>query len=103
MAPTSPARAPSDLCPLLLRDHRPTSSLGPERSMTNLSIHLVLLLVMPPLLLGVINKTKAFFGGRVGPPLLQPYRDIARLMRKGLVLSHTTTLIFRAAPVVTLV
>lgn len=71
--------------------------------MTNLAVHLGLLLLMPPLLLGVINKTKAFFGGRVGPPLLQPYRDLARLMRKGLVLSHTTTLIFRAAPLVSLV
>ncbi len=70
--------------------------------MTHSAIHLVLLLGMPPLLLGVINKTKAFFGGRVGPPLLQPYRDIARLMRKELVLSRTTTLIFRLAPVVTL-
>jgi formate hydrogenlyase subunit 4 len=71
--------------------------------MINLAIHVALLLVMPPLLLGVINKTKAFFGGRVGPPLLQPYRDLGRLMRKGLVLSRTTTMIFRAAPVVTLV
>lgn len=65
-------------------------------------IHLVLLLVFPPLLLGVINKTKAFFGGRVGPPLLQPYRDLARLMQKGLVFSTTTTWVFRAAPLVTL-
>ncbi len=71
--------------------------------MTNLAIHLALLLVMPPLLLGVINKTKAFFGGRRGPPVLQLYWDLARLMRKGLVFSHTTTMIFRAAPVVTLV
>jgi formate hydrogenlyase subunit 4 len=71
--------------------------------MMNLAVHLVLLLVFPPFLLGVVNKTKAFFGGRVGPPLLQPYRDLARLMRKGLVLSHTTTLIFRAAPLVSLV
>lgn len=71
--------------------------------MTTLAVHLVLLFVFPPFLLGVIAKTKAFFGGRVGPPLLQPYRDLARLMRKSLVLSHTTTLLFRAAPVVSLV
>jgi len=71
--------------------------------MTNVVVHLALLLAMPPLLLGVINKTKAFFGGRRGPPLLQPYRDLNRLMRKGLVLSRTTTLIFRAAPIVSLV
>jgi formate hydrogenlyase subunit 4 len=63
-------------------------------------IHVVLLLVMPPLLLGVINKTKAWFAGRNGPPLLQPYFDIAKLMRKGMVLSTTTTWIFRAAPAI---
>ena len=36
-------------------------------------IHLLLLITLPPLLLGVINKTKAAFAGRDGPPLLQPY------------------------------
>ncbi|MBI4805888.1 MAG: NADH-quinone oxidoreductase subunit H [Desulfovibrio sp.] len=65
-------------------------------------IHVILLLVMPPLLIGVINKTKAWFGGRVGPPLLQLYYDIFKLMRKSMVLSDTTTWIFVAAPLVTL-
>jgi formate hydrogenlyase subunit 4 len=66
-------------------------------------IHVLLLLLMPPLLPGVINKTKAWFGGRVGPPLLQLYYDIFKLMRKGMVLSSTTTWIFVAGPVITLV
>ena len=66
-------------------------------------IHVGLLLVMPPLLLGIINRTKAIFAGRSGPPLLQLYYDLAKLMRKGLVLSRTTTWIFIAGPVVTLV
>src|SRR3954471_4812859 len=66
-------------------------------------IHCLLLLVMPPLLLGVINKVKALFAGRVGPPLLQPYYDLARLFRKGSVFSTTTTWVFRAGPVVGLV
>lgn len=70
--------------------------------MIQLMIHLVLLLVFPPLLLGVINKTKAFCAGRVGPPLLQPYHDLIKLMRKDMVISHTTTWIFMAGPVVTL-
>jgi formate hydrogenlyase subunit 4 len=56
---------------------------------------------MPPLLLGVINRTKAVFAGRVGPPLLQAYYDIAKLLRKGMVLSSTTTWVFVAGPVVT--
>ena len=71
--------------------------------MIDILLHSILLLIMPPLLLGVINKTKAWFGGRIGPPLLQPYYDIIKLMRKGMVFSTTTTWIFRVAPIVTLV
>jgi formate hydrogenlyase subunit 4 len=71
--------------------------------MIDTALHIVILLAMPPLLLGVINKTKAFFAGRAGPPLLQPYRDLARLMKKGMVISTTTTWIFRMAPIVALV
>lgn len=70
--------------------------------MTDLAIHITLLLLMPPLLLGVINRTKAFFAGRSGAPLLQPYYDLARLFRKGMVFSGTTSWIFRAGPTVTL-
>jgi formate hydrogenlyase subunit 4 len=68
----------------------------------NLIVNLALLLLMPPLLLGVINKTKAAFAGRVGPPLLQSYYDLMRLMRKEMVISTTTTWMFQAGPIVTL-
>lgn len=71
-------------------------------SAMNTSIHVLLLLFMPPLLLGVINKTKALFGGRKGPPLLQLYYDIIKLLRKGTVFSDTTTWIFIAGPVISL-
>ena len=57
-------------------------------------------LLLAPLLPGVISRTKAFFAGRVGPPLLQPYFDLAKLLRKGAVYSETTTWLFRAGPVV---
>jgi formate hydrogenlyase subunit 4 len=66
-----------------------------------LLVHYAMLLFFPPLLLGVINKTKAWFAGRQGPPLLQPYYDLLRLFRKGMVVSSTTTWLFRAGPVVT--
>lgn len=65
-------------------------------------IHILLLMLMPPLLLGVIAKTKALFAGRAGPSLWQPYYNIAKLMRKGFVISRVTTWVFRAGPVVTL-
>lgn len=57
---------------------------------------------MPLLLLGVINKTKAAFAGRVGPPLLQGYYDVIKLLKKGSVFSRTTTWLFKAGPVVAL-
>jgi formate hydrogenlyase subunit 4 len=52
-----------------------------------------------PFLLGVINRTKAIFAGRKGQPLLQPYYDVIRLLRKGAVYSTTTSWIFRTGPV----
>jgi formate hydrogenlyase subunit 4 len=59
-------------------------------------------LALPPLLLSIIVKTKAWFAGRVGPPWLQPYYDLAKLIRKGAVYSRTTTWVFRAGPLVNL-
>lgn len=53
-----------------------------------------------PAMFGVINKTKAWFGGRKGAPVLQPYFDIIKLLKKGSVYSVTSTWIFRAGPVV---
>src|SRR5215472_2623028 len=47
-----------------------------------LALHLALLLVVPPLLLGVIQKTKAWFAGRSGAPLLQPYFDLLSCSRR---------------------
>lgn len=66
------------------------------------AIHVLLVLLMPPLLLGVVNKTKAAFAGRRGPPLLQPYLDLAKLVRKGMVISTGTTGVFLAGPAITL-
>lgn len=67
-----------------------------------LLLHLAVILVFSPILLGVIGKTKAMFAGRRGPPLFQPYFDMAKLFHKGRVYSVTTTWIFRAAPMVSL-
>jgi formate hydrogenlyase subunit 4 len=69
-------------------------------SSVDLIAHGALVLVLPPLLLGVITKTKAAFAGRVGAPFLQPYHDIIKLLRKGSVFSRTTTWVFQAGPVV---
>ncbi len=59
-----------------------------------------LLLLLPPLLLGVVNRVKAIAAGRKGPPILQLYFDLAKLLQKGAVYSRTTTWVFRAGPAV---
>ena len=64
------------------------------------TLPLLLAMVLAPLLQGVINRTKAVAAGRVGQPLLQPYHDLLKLLRKGAVYSRTTTWVFRAGPVV---
>ncbi|MBT0665813.1 NADH-quinone oxidoreductase subunit H [Geobacter pelophilus] len=69
---------------------------------TNVFIHAMLAILLPPLLIGVIARTKALCAGRSGAPLLQPYYDIARLWNKGSVFSSTTTWVFRAGPLVSL-
>lgn len=62
----------------------------------------LLALVLSPLLWGVINRTKAIFAGRNGPPLLQLYYDMRKLLAKGAVYSTVTTWVFRAGPIVSL-
>jgi formate hydrogenlyase subunit 4 len=69
----------------------------------NTAIQIVVVLLLPPLLQGVIGKTKALFAGRMGPPFLQQYYDLFKLFQKDSVFSTTTTWIFRAGPVVALV
>jgi formate hydrogenlyase subunit 4 len=63
-------------------------------------VNILLSLALSPLLVGVINRTKAIFAGRKGQPLLQLYYDLFRLLNKGAVYSRTTTWVFRAGPVV---
>ncbi|MCC6525389.1 MAG: NADH-quinone oxidoreductase subunit H [Polyangiaceae bacterium] len=65
-------------------------------------VHVLLVLALPPLLLGIANRVKALFAGRRGPPVLQLYFDLAKLARKSTVQSRTTSFVFRAGPVVAL-
>ena len=61
-----------------------------------------LALILAPLLPGIINRVKAKFAGRHGKPVLQTYYDIAKLLRKGEVISCTSTWTFAVAPSVAL-
>jgi formate hydrogenlyase subunit 4 len=53
----------------------------------DLLLRLPVWLLLAPLVPGIINKVKAWVAGRRGPPVLQLYYDLAKLWRKGVVLS----------------
>jgi formate hydrogenlyase subunit 4 len=57
-----------------------------------------LVLALAPLLVGFVRKVKARLVLRQGPPLLQPYRDLLRLLRKEVVLAENASWLFRAIP-----
>ena len=58
--------------------------------------------ILAPLLLGIVNQTKAFFAGRRGPGLFRLYFDLAKLVRKSCPRSSTSTWIFDLAPAISL-
>ena len=59
---------------------------------------MLLVLALAPLLVGFVRKVKARLLRRQGPPLIQPYRDIIRLVRKDVVLANSASWLFRAIP-----
>ena len=56
------------------------------------------LLALAPLLRGAISKMMAAFQNRQGPPLLQGYYDLAKLLRKEPVRSDVSCWVFVAGP-----
>jgi formate hydrogenlyase subunit 4 len=61
---------------------------------------MLLVLLLAPLLTGVVWRVKARLQRRIGPPLLQPYRELWRLQRKEVVLADNASWLFRSAPYV---
>jgi formate hydrogenlyase subunit 4 len=59
---------------------------------------MALVLLLAPLLTGFVRKVKARLLRRRGPPLIQPYRDLLRLMRKEVVLADNASWLFRVTP-----
>ena len=56
------------------------------------------ILALSPLLKGVIKKAKAVLQTRQGPPLLQGYYDLAKLLRKEPVRSQKASWVYVAGP-----
>jgi formate hydrogenlyase subunit 4 len=61
-------------------------------------LHAAGMLAVAPLLKTVIKKMKARLQNRQGPPLLQGYYDLAKLLRKDPVRSETASWVYVAGP-----
>ncbi len=61
-------------------------------------LQLALVLVLAPWLTGLTRTFKSRLMRRVGPPPLQPYRDLVKLLRKETVVADNASWLFRAAP-----
>ncbi len=62
-------------------------------------ISFLLIILASFFFMGVVVRTKSLASGRRGPGILQPMKDIIRLLKKESVYSKTTTFIFKLAPV----
>jgi len=68
------------------------------RDLTVQGLQMLLVVALAPLITGLIRKIKARLVRRRGPPVLQPYRDLLKLVRKETVLAENASWLFRAAP-----
>jgi formate hydrogenlyase subunit 4 len=62
------------------------------------AVQMVLVVAIAPAVLGVTRKVKARLLRRIGPPVLQPYRDLWKLMHKEAVLAENASWVYRIAP-----
>jgi formate hydrogenlyase subunit 4 len=63
-------------------------------------VQMVLVVALAPAILGVTRKVKARLLRRIGPPVLQPYRDLWKLMHKEAVFAYNASWVYRGAPYV---
>ena len=61
-------------------------------------LHMARVLALAPGVTGSVRKLKARLLGRRGPPVIQPYRDLVRLLRKDAVVAHSASWLFRVTP-----
>ncbi len=63
-------------------------------------VQMMVVLALAPLLTGFVRKVKAHLLRRQGPPLVQPYRDLWRLLNKEAIVADSASWLFRVAPYV---
>ena len=64
------------------------------------AVQTALFVAAAPLLAGWVKRVKCHMQNRAAPSLWQPYRDLAKLLRKDVVLAENASWLFRATPYV---
>jgi formate hydrogenlyase subunit 4 len=72
--------------------------MGMIRDLAVQALQMTLVLALAPLVTGVVRKVKAHLMRRRGASVIQPYRDLTRLLRKDAVIADSASWLFRAAP-----
>jgi formate hydrogenlyase subunit 4 len=62
------------------------------------AVQMAIVVLLAPLLTGFIRKIKARLLCRRGPSVIQPYRDLLRLLRKEVVLAENASWLFQVTP-----
>lgn len=62
------------------------------------AVQMLVVLALAPGLTGLVRKIKARLTRRQGASVLQPYRDLLRLLRKDVVLAGNASWLFRVSP-----
>ena len=63
-------------------------------------IQSAVVVLFAPLFVGALARAEAIVQCKRGPSVLQPYRDLAKLLRKGSAISQQASWVFRGAPFV---
>ncbi len=61
-------------------------------------VQLVLVLALAPALTGFTRRVRSRLMGRRGPAILQPYRDLAKLLHKEAVIAENASWLYRSVP-----
>lgn len=67
-----------------------------------ITFNIIFVLLMPLLMLGIVRRMKSLWAGRKGVPLLQVFFDVRKYLLKGEILSSCSSVVFKAAPLVSL-
>lgn len=65
-------------------------------------LQFIILIILAPLFQGIIKKFKAYFQGRQGFSIFQPYQDLKRLFIKDMVISKNCSFVFHITPYIVL-